>query len=412
VRIGIIHPALHGPGGAESTLLNSARILNERGHDVHVFVANCNPSIRSQYKFSIHALRDSLPRWLRGNWILRFAFPLKYQGLLQQMDMVICHNFPSVIWGQRALRGMTGRRPLLIWHCHEPRRDLYPDKTDAHIMKIDRLSPADLKKENATLFALQRELEMECRTPRNDRNRRWEKDSLKNFDLVWCNSHFIGGIARSIYGLPVCMSYPPVQMKPAVAAKVAKTVGVLFTPAERKNMKNALRAMARAKAQGCEAEFVIGAARPAEFSEWLRENLGDEPLLAAMEVVNTSSGEGLDRFYSRLSLMIFVPIDEPLGLLPIEAARFGVVSLLSDHGGPAEVASLGFGRTVDPFDYRKIAAAITGWSQTPWPEINPNDLSRLVKKHFDESHFVADLTALVKSAPRGSPSPQDFAAPV
>ncbi len=400
MKVSIIHPALLRPGGAESTLLLSAKIFADAGHEVHVYAADYNPEYcQSAAPAIFHRVREDWPKWVKAKAIDRLAFVWKFGSEIAASDVVICHNFPSVIWGAASVRGAR-KKPFMIWHCHEPRRDLYPEFTDAHILAVDRLSPPDLSTENQPFFELKAHLEEVRATLRNDRNRAWEKRALRGFDLIWCNSHFNAATAKAIYKMPAFVSYPPVLplQKRAKPKAGGKTIGVLSSFAERKNLANAFRAMVYASKKSSAAEFVIGSHNPEELREWCDRRLPDLTDVKNFRIVNTATAQNLSDFYSMLDLHVYIPLDEPLGLLPIEAARFGVPSLLSDHGGPSEVAGLGFGRTVSPFDYRLAGEQLRLWAEKAWMEIDRIRLPELVEKYFDFPHAMDDLLRVMSSS--------------
>jgi glycosyltransferase involved in cell wall biosynthesis len=67
----------------------------------------------------------------------------------------------------------------------------------------------------------------------------------------------------------------------------------------------------------------------------------------------------IGKLYAEASFLVHVPLDEPFGLVPLEAALFKRPSIVSDHAGPAITVLNGItGVHVDALDPQKIADAI------------------------------------------------------
>ena len=67
----------------------------------------------------------------------------------------------------------------------------------------------------------------------------------------------------------------------------------------------------------------------------------------------------IGKLYSDADFLIHIPLDEPFGLVPLEAALFKKASIVADHGGPAETVKNGItGMHVDALNPGKIADAI------------------------------------------------------
>lgn len=390
--VGIIHPAIFGPGGAGNVVLSSAEMLQKAGMDVTIYLSDADLGFcRLQTSAPIRRTRQSLPKWIKSKGIETLAFAWKFADEIAAKDVIISHNFPAVLWAARAVRASKSR-PLMIWYCHEPRRDLYPDKTDSHIMRVDQCSPSELRKENENFYALRDHLAEVSATSRNDRNRAWEKKSLEAFDLILCNSQFTESVVKSIYSVPTAISYPPVMKASEISPKRTgrQRIGILASFIDRKNLANMLRGFAGAQQKKKDLIAVVGCSNPQELADWLNHHLPEFPR-HAFEIADTRSEKDLQKFYQSIDLQLSLPVDEPLGLLPLEAARFQIPSLLSNHAGPAEVAQLGFGRTANPFDHQQIADKIVEWCEQGWPEIESEKLPDLVEKYFYDRRLLDDI---------------------
>jgi glycosyltransferase involved in cell wall biosynthesis len=100
--------------------------------------------------------------------------------------------------------------------------------------------------------------------------------------------------------------------------------------------------------------------------------VGDGPERAAIEGLAAQYGLGdrvaflgfvsdaqVVRTYQAARLTVYVPIDEPFGLVPLESMACGTPVVASDHGGPLDsVVANETGLHVNPFDPEAIADAI------------------------------------------------------
>jgi D-inositol-3-phosphate glycosyltransferase len=53
--------------------------------------------------------------------------------------------------------------------------------------------------------------------------------------------------------------------------------------------------------------------------------------------LGTLTDEEVQQQYRQADAVVYVPFDEPMGLVPLEAALHEVPAVVSNHGGPAEV---------------------------------------------------------------------------
>lgn len=88
----------------------------------------------------------------------------------------------------------------------------------------------------------------------------------------------------------------------------------------------------------------------------LTKDLG---LAEKVEFLGFVPDEGLREIYSGARTVIYIPYDEPFGLVFAEAAANRKAVIAPNHGGPAEIVVDGAtGLLVDPSDPQDIAQAI------------------------------------------------------
>jgi glycosyltransferase involved in cell wall biosynthesis len=82
-------------------------------------------------------------------------------------------------------------------------------------------------------------------------------------------------------------------------------------------------------------------------------------LADTVEFLGFVPGAEIGSRYAGADFLVHIPLDEPFGLVPVEAALFRKPSIVSDHGGPAEIVQNGItGLHVDALDPSCVAGRI------------------------------------------------------
>jgi glycosyltransferase involved in cell wall biosynthesis len=233
---------------------------------------------------------------------------------------------------------------------------------------------------------------------RNRRDRALEKRVLADYPLVQTVSEYAADIVRQVYGLKAQCCYPPVLTATAdVNQKPVGpwTVGCIATFAERKNFLNVWRALKIVKTKNPEIHIRIGVANPTRLIEYLKTH-GFE-MSSDIEVVNTFRAADLHQFYQSLDLNLYLTLDEPLGLIPIEAALCCTPSLLSDHAGPGELSKLGLGTSVNPLDEDAIVFGILNRATHRLTTIERQKLQQSAQDHFGVKAFLSRFDRQIDS---------------
>ncbi|MBM3465272.1 MAG: glycosyltransferase family 4 protein, partial [Armatimonadetes bacterium] len=127
-----------------------------------------------------------------------------------------------------------------------------------------------------------------------------------------------------------------------------------------KNLQTCLRAVALVS----QATFhVIGEGDQRPGLEALAASLG---ISSRVEFLGSVSEARLEEEYARAHAALYIPFDEPMGLIPMEAALREVPSVVSSHAGPAEVVLDGqTGIHVDAKDPASVADGLTRLAADP-----------------------------------------------
>ena len=266
--------------------------------------------------------------------------------LLEDCDAVNPHNFPASVWVHAARDAFDGRR--VFYSCHEPPRHLYEREMDAHYVA----SPS------CTRSWLTREFDALAGT----RWRRLDQEAMRGYEVVFTNSTYTARKIREIYGREaVATWFGAPEPGPVVSPSGAREAGVLrvlsvsrLTPM--KNVRACVEAMARLGAQARITLRVVGEGDRRSELERLAMTAG---VAACVQFLGGLSEAALEEEFQAADAVLYVPYDEPMGLVPMEAALRGIPCVASDHGGPAEILAHGeSGLLVHPHCPQEIADAL------------------------------------------------------
>lgn len=112
-----------------------------------------------------------------------------------------------------------------------------------------------------------------------------------------------------------------------------------------------------------------------------------------VELAGYVSDEELVESYTTAKAVVYIPIDEPFGLVPVEAMACGTPVVVSNHGGPREIVEDGkTGIHVDPFDPYEVAGGIERLvsDEELVNEMGENGYN-LVRGKFTIDHYVERL---------------------
>jgi glycosyltransferase involved in cell wall biosynthesis len=359
MRIWMVHPRLDRRGGAENVVESLSRALVARGHQVSVAALRFSARAWPDGAWSgvpVHAIEAAgdriLPRRLRARVRRR-----RVARLAAGADLLVAHNFPAVLWLPLDCRA---RR---VWYCEEPSARLYGRAVFPTLTAAGAADPSAYPWAGG---AFARELaRQDARRPRAARlDRRLDARAIAELDAILANSAFTAAAVERVYGVaatPCLLGVAVPSAHRAPSALERAYVAWVTNPRVAKNGLGFLEALRLARAQ----EPAI-AVRAVGLGTALRERASSLALDGALEVL-----EGLDDArYAQLlagARLVAVPnIDEPFGLVPIEAMAYGRAVLVSHSGGPSETVLDGVtGVHVDPLDPAAIARALVALWRDP-----------------------------------------------
>jgi glycosyltransferase involved in cell wall biosynthesis len=348
-KVAILHTSFSVLGGAERVILNLARQLQAKGYFVKLFgISFSHPEVKTflhhhKIPFTAFAFNQvlNLSYHFRAlAWLIKKYFT--------DYDILNVHNYPSYIWAVYARQFSRRPFPKIIWLCHEPPRHLYPLLSHSFAMQDP---------------ALRKHIQASYKWPPNPKQIQIDQAAVKAIDKILANSQYTAMLISKIYSREVEIvhfgSDLPSTPETTFSAHPSEETFLVHPSGETflahplptfsqnnpyllfvgridwaKNLKTLLQAYYLVANQ-IKLNLVLCGAGPktAEIKSLISAlNLGDR-----VKLISNATDAELSKLYQNAAFVVYVPLDEPLGLIPIEAAGYGKASLVSSHGGPAEI---------------------------------------------------------------------------
>lgn len=401
MRVAFLHPDL-GLGGAERLIVDAATELKARGHAVALFTARYDPDRAFQdidrAELEVRLAGSWLPSHLRG----RLRAPLGIGRMAacvraltrdpEPPDVVICDGVAHVI---PMLRRRLPRLPV-IFYCHYPDLLLTPARSGAYRWYRAPLDAA-------------------------------ERRGMQAADLVLVNSHFTAeATARAFPSLaPARVLHPGVhttRWRPRAGGQPPRSTVACVARFERiKNSMLVVEAYARMLAllpAGLEApSLVLAGGFDRRLPECWATRAAIEDRVAALGIASrvrltlSPTDEELQATVADALCVVYPPLEEHFGYVPLEAMACGRPVIAINRGGPTETVIDGqTGRLVSP-DRDAVAQALANMVTRPEAADAMGAAGRAhVVSRFSRSAFGQQLdhfvTALVNGhLLTGNPAP-------
>jgi alpha-1,3/alpha-1,6-mannosyltransferase len=319
VRVAFLHPEL-GLGGAERLVTDAAAALVARGHQVAVFTSRWDPArgfpAAAALDVRVHGRR--LPahvfQRLRAPAAIARMAVLALAATREPWDAIVTDLVAHVLPLVR--RRSAARR---VFYCHFPDRLLAPAR------------PA-LAGYRAAIDAL-------------------EAHGLAAADRVLVNSRFTARRLREAYPRLATLDpevlHPGVDPVPAGDAPEAATEPLLlavgrFDPAKNLGLAVDTLAALRARLPGAPLRLVVAGGYDARLVEQRRTlaALGEQAARAGLAdrvtLAPSAPDTALRDLLSRALCVLYTPVEEHFGYVPLEAMAAGRPVVAAAGGGPAE----------------------------------------------------------------------------
>lgn len=364
MKILMVHSRLDVRGGAENLLLFLARGLQERGHEVAVAACGFDPNLWPVDEWSgitVHPLRPP-ERWRRWRKRRMLLFARAVASLSQDADLIVAHNFPACVlatfgWGRRT-------RPRIVWYCHEPPASLHWRTTHPTLVAAAASrGRVPLMENEARDFVSKLE-------SRHRRRRvvdlQLDLKAVARVDTILANSSFTAKSISAVYGRGAVVCHPgtPQASRRQWPRPTDPHVAWITSPTLPKNALGFLEAIRIAVHERDAHDLrvrAVGIQTP-RFRQILRE----KGIVESVVLEPWQSPEELEEIVATARLVAYVSIDEPFGLVPIEAMAHARPVLASRIGGPHEVVEHDVtGLLVDPLDPRAMADGLLALWRDP-----------------------------------------------
>ena len=199
MRIGLFHPALGKPGGAELLCVAQARYLRQAGDDVCFVTFVYDEPVWAERMEGLEVRVAQHKRWTDGlAWRPRLA-KMRRRGarairLMEGVDTVLAFNFPC-----SAMLGASTLQVRKVWQCNEPPRGLYV--REASPVLSARADNAGDQTLDASTALWRRQLARADRSSRLAALRAFDADSVGRLDHVYAISQFSRDNARQLFQL-------------------------------------------------------------------------------------------------------------------------------------------------------------------------------------------------------------------
>jgi len=322
-------------------LFTLSNFLQKAGYEIDIYVleddpTECFPELRGSLSVK-PVSRVSHPGILRsaGTFIPVTQATKIVSKIQGHYDIIHAHNFPANIAAFFATKSKIKKAPF-IWGCNEPYR-LMHDRAEQH-----RFKNHDVKNSTDRLIRLTLVKLLETSII-------FDKLAASNAYTVTALSHFTANQLKSIYGINPAVIHPGTEKNSLNVGVSGQLVRDLFSiraspliltvsrlwPA--KNIETGLRAFSILIKKIPDAYYMIVGDGPIlENLRLLSKQLRIERSCIFVSDKTVSQLGGLGYFYAACDVFLFTAIEEPWGLVILEAMCFSKPVVVSASGGPME----------------------------------------------------------------------------
>lgn len=357
VKIAVLHHALGRFGGGEKLALLHAIYLAKHGFNVELFYDGpLNPEWKNRVllHLTMRKLPSGLPRSAKDmQKIIEF---MKY---LDSFDIILIHHH---ICPLLAYYLSTFFKSKIFWYCGEPLRALWEN----WVSSMDYREISCTVKPTSMIFYGRFLTSIFLSDTLYDASvytlRAIDKTAVCKFSKIIANSNYTRKIVGRIYGFrkPIEVVYPGVEvseLNSVYRIEVDPFILAVGSMIPMKNYFTLLKAFKHLEEKNSSINLIIIGNGPLEkdirkFASGLNlKNIIFKPRVNEME---------LNTHYANCLFTVHIALNEPFGLVPVEAAIHGKPSIVSNNGGVSEfITSWENGLTVNPHDPKNVADAMS-----------------------------------------------------
>lgn len=330
-----LYPHFTYPGGAGILVLETAKRLAEQGIKVSIIAQAGTSDLPQHYpEIQFRFVGGSLPNKI-SYWVNYFRIYKKVEKILDEIhpDIVFPHVFPANYWG--FLYKKHNPEVPCIWFCHEPSAFVHERKV---IDSLPNLMRFLAHFSNPLMKVIDTNL-------------------VSHVDYALVNSKYTAEQYKKIYGVSKTeVVYPGVDISeyPARPAEKEDYILCVSRLTKFKRIDLVLDAISLLKLTGISKKLVI--VGDGEEKENLMKQSQKLGLADTVIFTGKVNRDLLISYYARAQCVVFPGMDEPFGIVPIEAQAAWTPVIAARSGGPMESVIDGeTGFLVEPNSANKLA---------------------------------------------------------
>jgi glycosyltransferase involved in cell wall biosynthesis len=310
-----LYPHFTYPEGAGTVVLETAKRLAKMGVKVSIITQSGNSEILKEYP-GIHFefIGGPLPNFF-SYWIQYYGIYKRVEKILDEIspDIIFPHIFPVNYWGFLYKK----HNPIIpcIWFCHEP-------SSFVHDFRVINGLPAPMR-----FFALLVNPIMKF----------IDKKMVSRADYIIVNSNFTASRCKKIYGTSKTeTAYPGVDINEFPIAQENKENYFLCISRLDyfKRIDLVIESVSLLRKRGKPIKLIIigdGTEKKNLMKQSDALGLSDHVFFTG-----TIDRNALISYYSKALCVVFPSVNEPFGIVPIEAQAAWTPVIASKSGGPME----------------------------------------------------------------------------
>jgi glycosyltransferase involved in cell wall biosynthesis len=369
MKVALVHDYVKEYGGAERVL----RVLADMYPQAPIYTAFAVKDSVAVRKFSDRKIIESKLAWLIRPWKLysplRFLLPLIWGSIdLSDYDLVITSCSSYIARGFK-----KGPKTKVVAYCHTPPKFLYGYQTSINWQKY---WPVKVYGIIVNHFL-----------------RIFDFKSAQEVDCWIANSENVRGRIKKFYKKDAVVIFPPIEVKPMLAAsKRAKKKDYFFIAARLvggKGLEEAVRLMSELKIKLKVAGEQGGWAN----TQKILERSKDENV----ELLGRVSEKELASLYAGAKGFLALEKDVDFGMTPVEAMAAGTPVIALDSGGYRETVIEGeTGILVRDLQEETIKKAVDKFNKISWGKAK---LQRHAKR-FSKERFKKEMLKFIEKHAR------------
>ena len=314
MKIVFLFPHFLSPGGAANVVLQFAKSLQSKNHQVEICCGRVSKKFRTNHpdiKFTELKIPPSNSVWY---WLFFPFWQVRINRQLRNYEN--CILFPQVLpsnwwaWIYKRKR----HNEMVVWYCNEPSAFIH-STTWINAIAV-RAMKWGAKLLNPVLKRVDIALE-------------------KENDLVICNSNFTARQYQKIYNRNAnAVIYPPLTIKMSYETDKENYILTVGRLSKFKNVHFLIKAFNKLRKELSETTLVIvGEGEVKKDLEHLVNRLKLEDRVIFKGNINDQQ---LARLYQKARVTVICSHHEPFGLVPIESMMYGTPVIAHNSGGPQE----------------------------------------------------------------------------